>query len=935
MDSDGVSKGGEQMQHFLQEWEGMGFDVSFIENDSSPDLISLQSIIRSALNLRRRLVSFQGVIEITAMLEDLRNPKKTNTIQTQFLDWASINAPWEPGYFRSYLLWTESEETEKQYWELISLSAGLDESSWSSLDLLLPLLQNPKNHDQIKQELEQLHQDEQRQRSLLDKAISQLHENGFTPQFESIKLIEQFNEVERMQEYSNQINLLQLEIQTSILPFDPVLSETFSQRVNELIVSPSDDIKTLQNNVKTIAEHLQARLGEMNTLLRQWHSDGFSYENRLHISPEELLEWEHILPELEQQYHRHAGAYERWLEITQLWDHHDKSIEAIAGKIEHTDAFLDKIEALEQQWTEKELQGASLIEQWEQFGFEMDIWRYKITQDPRQGFAELNLQLPLYERANALLDSMLQLDTSLGGEDEVERRSVILRTMDLESEILDEMELWINKRTLRNTRHRRMLQSEWDQAAREGRVDGDLAFSDLHSFESALRSVELQSQTHFSTSVHTHALERAKTELFRLESRGWNVSELLQLHEHEPDGFFGQFSKVIETISRIQSIQRRISGLDWRRDVQRASEISVQVRDPLALVKLEHQIPALIRHLSERPIEDSDFTYTVWLPEQRPVLLPKEQTILRMRPEKIQPESTLEEAHEAMLDAMETEVSETEEKPEFAPVPIPQKESELQIRDDDIIREDGLTDYEFWEDENRSTTRWSGWREKQEALELERQEEKEVEEENSTQPTQIQEKSTKPLTVSKQPSIKENRNEDTPEGPFEQSLLKTYQSLLQTLGLEKPAKLLQNIDGESVKMIRKSLATHVGIEPRDVRVDRMLRILLRLLPIGDESDTQRSRLVAKIESSISRYNKWMKSRLEARHSGPKGNFLEDSKNLGNALNRIPGPGFALPLLRDDKVLPNSQDLDQLSKEVEALLRSMNLPSASGIVVEAV
>ena len=79
----------------------------------------------------------------------------------------------------------------------------------------------------------------------------------------------------------------------------------------------------------------------------------------------------------------------------------------------------------------------------------------------------------------------------------------------------------------------------------------------------------------------------------------------------------------------------------------------------------------------------------------------------------------------------------------------------------------------------------------------------------------------------------------------------------------------------------------------------------------------------------------MKSRLEARHSGPKGNFLEDSKNLGNALNRIPGPGFALPLLRDDKVLPNSQDLDQLSKEVEALLRSMNLPSASGIVVEAV
>ena len=932
MDSDGASKGGEQMQHFLQEWEGMGFDVSFIANDSSPDLISLQSLIRSALNLRRRLVSFQGVVEITAMLEDLRNPKKTNTIQTQFLDWASINAPWEPGYFRSYPLWTESEETEKQYWELISLSAGLDESSWSSLDLLLPLLQNPKNHDQIKQELEQLHQDEQRQRSLLDKAISQLHKNGFTPQFESIKLIEQFNEVERMQEYSNQINLLQLEIQTSILPFDPVLSETFSQRVNELIASPSDDIKTLQNNVKTIAEHLQARLGEMNTLLRQWHSDGFSYENRLHISPEELLEWEHILPELEQQYHRHAGAYERWLEITQLWDHHDKSIEAIAGKIEHTDAFLDKIEALEQQWTEKELQGASLIEQWEQFGFEMDIWRYKITQDPRQGFAELNLQLPLYERANALLDSMLQLDTSLGGEDEVERRSVILRTMDLESEILDEMEFWINKRTLRNTRHRRMLQSEWDQAAREGRVDGDLAFSDLRSFESALRSVELQSQTHFSTSVHTHALERAKTELFRLESRGWNVSELLQLHEHEPDGFFGQFSKAIETISRIQSIQRRISGLDWRRDVQRASEISVQVRDPLALVKLEHQIPALIRHLSERPIEDSDFTYTVWLPEQRPVLLPKEQTILRMRPEKIQPESTLEEAHEAMLDAMETEVSETEEKPELAPGPIPQKESELQIRDDDIIREDGLTDYEFWEDENRSATRWSGWREKQEALELERQEEKEVEEENSTQPIVAEATKEDPQII---PSTPPKRIDpvaiikpQTASETISNGDLSSYESLLRQLSLNKEADTL--VGSKDVSTVRRALASFVGDEPRDIRVDRLLRLVLRLLPQNDSNDAKRIQMVESIRDALPKYKQWVRMRLEARHMGASGDFFDDANRLGVALERTPGPGVRVPLEADELPLPEVTNIDELGQQAERLVQSMNPPSAGGV-----
>lgn len=907
MDSDDVSKGDEKIHHLLQEWEQMGFDVSFIKNNSPSELTSLQPMIRSALNLRRRLVSFQSDADITNMLQDLRNPEMVNEIQTQFLDWVSINAPWEPGYFRSYPLWAESEETETLYWELISLSAGLDESSWTSLDLLLPLLQKPKNHDQIKHELEQLHLDEQRQRRLLDKAISQLQENGFDIHFDSAKLIEQFNEIERMQEYSSQINLLQLEIQSSILPFDPVLSDTFSQRVNELISTPSDEIETLQNNVKTIAEHLQARLGEMNALLRQWHSDGFSYENRLHISPEELLEWEHILPELEQQYHRHAGAYERWKEITQLWEGHDKSIEAIAGKLEHTDAFLDKVEALEQQWTEKELQGASLIERWEQFGFEMDVWRYKITQDPRQGLAELNLQLPLYERANTLLESMLQLDTSLGGEDEVERRSAILRTMELEMEILDEMESWINKRTLRNTRHRRMLQSEWDQAVREGKVDASQTFTDLHSFEAAIGSVELQSQSRLSSSVSSHALERAKAELLRIESRGWNITELLQLHEQKPDIFFRQFSKAIEAISRIQSIQRRIAALDWRRDVQRADEISVQVRDPIALVKLEQQIPALIRHLSERPVEDSDFSYTAWLPEQRPVLLPREQTVLRMRPEKIQPESTLEEAHEAMLDAMEestnikTEVA--EKKPEQESVG---KTTELEIG------EDGLTDDEFFEDEKWSSERWRWWRERQQALE--RQEEKE----SQTSPTKPPER-IEPATII---------DSQSPNGSNATADLSSYESLLRLLSLNKEADML--IGSKDVSTVRRALASFVGDEPRDLRVDRMLRLVLRLLPQNDSSDAERIRMVESIGDALPKYKQWVRMRLEARHMGSSGDFFDDANRLGVALERTPGPGVRIPLQADELPLPEVVNIDELHQQTERLVQSMNLPSAGGV-----
>jgi hypothetical protein len=311
-----------------------------------------------------------------------------------------------------------------------------------------------------------------------------------------------------------------------------------------------------------------------------------------------------------------------------------------------------------------------------------------------------------------------------------------------------------------------------------------------------------------------------------------------------------------------------------------------------------------------------------------------------MRPEKIQPESTLEEAHEAMLDAMEatilkemeTEVSETEEKPEFAPAPIPQRESELQIREDDIIREDGLTDYEFWEDENRSATRWSGWREKQEALELERQDEKEVVEENSTQP--IAPVATKehpriipnplPERINSSPIIKPQTTNET----ISNVDLSFYESLLRQLSLNKEADTL--VGSKNVSTVRRALASFVGDEPRDIRVDRMLRLLLRLLPQNDSNDGERIQMVESISEALPKYKQWVRMRLEARHMGASGDFFNDANRLGAALKRTPGPGVRVPLEADELPLPDVTNIDELIQQVNRLVQSLNPPSAGGV-----
>jgi hypothetical protein len=139
---------------------------------------------------------------------------------------------------------------------------------------------------------------------------------------------------------------------------------------------------------------------------------------------------------------------------------------------------------------------------------------------------------------------------------------------------------------------------------------------------------------------------------------------------------------------------------------------------------------------------------------------------------------------------------------------------------------------------------------------------------------------------------------------------------------------------EQVQQIRRSLAKNVGIEPRDIRVDRLLRLVLRLLPQSNEKDGRRKLLIMKLATGLKRYQNWMIRRLEARHKAGKDNLILDSETLGNALQRIPGPGFKVPLEKDEKVLPGFDEIEELSAEVEILLSTLNLDSASGVVVSA-
>ena len=114
--------------------------------------------------------------------------------------------------------------------------------------------------------------------------------------------------------------------------------------------------------------------------------------------------------------------------------------------------------------------------------------------------------------------------------------------------------------------------------------------------------------------------------------------------------------------------------------------------------------------------------------------------------------------------------------------------------------------------------------------------------------------------------------------------LTSYERLLRLIGLTEEADVL--IGSRDVSVVRRALASHVGNEPRDVRVDRLLRLTLRLLPQGDQADSQRSNMINAISEIIPKYNQWVRMRLEARHMGASGNFFEDANRLGGSLEYL-------------------------------------------------
>ncbi len=906
-----VENEGETNDHWfddhLTKWADLEFDITEISNyleenhESATDAImrveflvdaSKALIERLSHSWLTRLDFTDGYFE--EWVERLKNPMNYPEINQQYERWAKINRKWELILHSHQQDWDSVMMGENRRL-ILARCDSLDISSKPQLNLLFSLLSDPNSYQEIDAQLSLIEENEARQKRTVYSAIQDLIANGYDVNYISeMSLIDALKEISNRQNMHNQHEMIRLQIIDLLAGFDDNLAEKYEEQrkalINELDANVLHD---LSEQIKAVSKDLRIRLSNVNTQIAEWMLSGINFETE-NIEANELLEWETNMPELTKQINTH-------LAIVNRFEYFDNRLEEVPsgaqyiGYLEHTEALADIVEQLELTWKEAELEAVSIIEKYQNLGLVLDDWNNRIIADPLSSLATIKFDELGWKKRIDYIHKLLDIDISFEGSLEVESRIALLKEIEAGDEVIEDTEHLIQRLITRGARHRRLLERELIELislgkAAEDTMSSTFTLAEFEQFVAYARkhgsssNISYTANSIISGEISERIKEKISHELAQFSAAGWYTDDLQTMFDNSPISVAKILASVRPQMKNHDALRRRLSAMPWNRNVSLALQLQEDMQNPLRLASINEQIPKLMTQLAKQSVEDENFSFTPWAPS------PIRKTLLPIPEQITSPDDALGDAHEAMLEAMESNNQLDDDELFDAP------KEQIKQQSDEMTGETGANAaIKIDEDELVAD-------ERNEAIEQE--------------------------VIEKIPQLKSQQSAKIEEHSIEHLYI-----MMRKIGLDGDVDKSQSI-ADQIISIRKSIAKNVGIEPRDVRIDRLLRVVLRLLPQGNSEDEKRKLLIMKIFANIKRYENWVKLRLEARHKSAKGNLMVDSTTLGKALMRIPGPGFKVPLNKDEKPLPAINEIKELEVEVNALINSMNLESASGVIIAA-
>ena len=823
------------------------------------------------------------LIERTAAVDDAlarRSPPPIAPTKQDIADLERFESAWTE-WSRQHRPYGLVAEAAKAAWEdrgrgqdlsdLLRRFDRLDPAFAIDVHRLERSLADPSTQADLHRALLDLEADQEKQRAAMQITVDRLVAEGLpVPPLSTATLLDGYDALEAWTRLSDDLQRMRLSVDRDVRPFDANVADRLLGRISDVAQAGDRSLTAdLDAEIGRIVDGFQRRLDRLNATLDGWRNEGYTLPLEGRALPQDLLDWEANFDEVERLRARHGVAWRRLKEIAHVRPEEAAQAAALAGNLEATEAFIDHVDALHARWGQATAQAQTMLEAWELEGFDTEAWHARVHQDPAAALRDLERHQGHVHRAIDLRRRMDALDLSVEGEGPRTHHDELLRTVDLTPDLLDEVEAWTSRLERRTSRHRSLILEEWTDLRRRGWTD-DVSPPPSMSLAEAERHVDAMRKRakakRLDGGIEGRVRRRVLEEIEAWAAQGWDVEALKARLENNPMDVGMAMPGLRQAVEDHRRLRRRLEALPWERNAALGAEVLERMQRPEALLDLAHELPDLARRLASSPPDSDAPTWRAWRPTPAPST-PSAPVEGEPTPEPV-------EASEAFA-APEHEPPRPE-PPAPQPSPAPPEAEE------------------------------------------EEEEPEEVEE----HVPEIEDVAEDVTRDEKTPVMLRTPTSRTAAG--EEDLRPMLSALITGLGLDAP-------DALDAGSVRRTLGPHVQQQPKDIRVTRLLRLILRLLPEAlDEASLTQKDLISRLVGMVDTLNAWTCLRLQARHLPNGHGLLEDALVLGEALDRIPGPGRRLPLGEDTHALPSPGDEEDLKAEVMRLDQAVNLPSAGGI-----
>lgn len=922
----------------VEKWEEAGLIVSdlkrIIEDSEniSELIIDLEILVQKSSELQKRIASLPENLQpemVDSWRTDILNPLNFEKISGDYLSWAKEHRIWEITMFNSLDKWLDLS-LESEYDNVLARLDVLDVSSQATIRPFTKKLSNPSLFSEIEKMLELAENSEQKQRETIRIALEELTKSGIqSKDLDNLPLMEAISEVEKLQSYFEISEKLKLIVKDRIQPFDEELAVLYVKKIDERILQNPEDLEDLFEELYAVVDNFEDRLNKMNSILKDWKQKGVFFENKSRISKSELVHWEGNLEKTSEIIDSQLLAIDQGNIFEKLWPAESTRLSELRGNLDKVEEYNLELNNLKQMWKEYELKLSSLIQKWQFYGIDMKRWENRSDQEPRLAYNLLLKQEHIYKKIANLIQELEGMDVSFEGQDEVAKRLEFIRTQDVNLQEVELLGEWVQTQLKRRARHREMLEKEWKRLQRNGILSGDANTLDwtLAEFEQMIargQKGELMPELGFASKSNKHSRMKrnAEAQITRWKAEGWDVSGLENLLSTSVEEVARALVRIRANVEDYPSLRRRLQMLPWQKNRELALKIEQMSARPDELGELKSKFSTWVRTLATSPHSDEKYEISLFSAKTGRM------TLLPMTEEASEPQDE-EGIPVDKHDVVDVKLDELNSIPEDSPEEMVEEDVEVEqeIESEELLGDSNDDDFsppleqlEITEDIYDHDSR------------IEQAEDELAAEESGILDSDIVENDivetfddTKSNDLEVKSLISVNPLDNS---SINQEHLNSVSLFLNKIGLDEISSKVS--DGDFLKVARRGLASMVGIEPRDSRVDRLLRLSLRLLPDGNPEDEKRMTILNALIPAVEIHHTWTKKRLQARRGQGTGDYLHDSALLGTALERIPGPGLFVPLSRDEFDMPASDNLPELSKVALELAQAMSLPTAGGI-----